>query len=80
VTDPAPYRDDRDEEPAEGPGQSRHDAKENLPPGAGVKPDMGATGDVDRAEPYGGSVAPLRMEPQPPPPGVDAPDHDDDPE
>jgi len=83
VTDPETYRDDRDEVPAEGPGQSREQAEDSLPPGAGTKPDMGATGDVDRQKPYGGSVAPERMEPEQLPPGVggtaaeaDAEEHD----
>jgi len=65
MTDAEPYRSGRRGEPAEGPTQSRKDARSSLPPGAGTKPDLGARGDVDRAMPYESDQSPERMVEQP---------------
>lgn len=65
MTDPRPYREDRDERPAEGPGQTEEDLRSSLPPGADIKPELGEPGDVDRQKPYEESAAPERMVPQP---------------
>ncbi len=65
MTDPTPYRSDRDEVPAGGPGQRDDDLESSLPPGVATRDDDGESGDVDRAMPYEGDPAPRRMEEQP---------------